>query len=45
MSIIRAKIIIDCTGDADVAARSGVKYELGRVEDGNMQPATLFFRV
>jgi hypothetical protein len=45
MSVIRAKIIIDCTGDADVAARSGVKYELGRVEDGNMQPATLFFRV
>ena len=45
MSVIRAKIIIDCTGDADVAARSGVRYELGRVEDGNMQPATLFFRV
>lgn len=45
MSVIRAKIIIDCTGDADVAARAGVNFELGRVEDGNMQPVTLFFRV
>lgn len=45
MSVIRAKVVIDCSGDADVAARSGVRFELGRVEDGNMQPATLFFRV
>jgi hypothetical protein len=45
MSVIRAKIIIDCSGDADVAARSGVNYELGNIHDGNMQPATLFFRV
>lgn len=45
MSVIRAKIVIDCSGDADVAARSGVGFELGRVEDGNMQPATLFFRL
>lgn len=43
--LFRAKVVIDCSGDADVAARSGVKFELGRVEDGNMQPATLFFRV
>lgn len=45
LSVIKAKVIVDCTGDGDVAARSGVKYDLGRVEDGNMQPATLFFRV
>lgn len=45
MSVIRARIVVDCSGDADVAARSGVPFELGRVEDGNMQPATLFFRV
>ena len=45
MSVIRAKVVVDCSGDADVAARSGVRFELGRVEDGNMQPATLFFRV
>ena len=45
MAFIRAKIVIDCTGDADVAARAGVRYELGNEKDGNIQPATLFFRV
>jgi ribulose 1,5-bisphosphate synthetase/thiazole synthase len=45
LSAVRAKIVIDCTGDADVAARAGVACELGNVVDGNIQPATLFFRV
>lgn len=45
LSAVRAKIVIDATGDADVAARAGVRYELGNVTDGNLQPATLFFRV
>ena len=42
---IRAKIVIDCSGDADIAARAGVKYVIGNEEDGNIQPATLFLRV
>jgi ribulose 1,5-bisphosphate synthetase/thiazole synthase len=45
LSVIRARVVVDCTGDGDVAARAGVPFELGRVEDGNMQPATLFMRV
>jgi hypothetical protein len=45
MSVIRAKIVIDCTGDADVAARSGVPFDLGDDPGGNLQPATLFFRI
>ena len=45
MSYIRAKVVIDCTGDADVAARAGAGYMLGNEYDGNIQPATLFFRV
>lgn len=45
LSVVKAKMIIDASGDADVAARSGVKFALGRAEDGNMQPATLFLRV
>ncbi len=45
LSVIRAKIIIDCSGDADVAARSGVKFVIGDEKNGNIQPATLFFRV
>ncbi len=45
LSAIRAKVVVDCSGDADVAMRAGAGFDLGRVEDGNMQPATLFFRV
>jgi len=39
---LRAKVVIDCTGDGDVAARAGCRYEMGRPEDGACQPATLF---
>jgi hypothetical protein len=42
---ISAKIIIDCTGDADVAARLGLAIEKGRKDDKKMQPATMFFRI
>lgn len=42
---ISGKIFIDCTGDADVAARSGVPYEKGRKKDGLMQPMSLHFRM
>ena len=45
MSYVRAKTVIDCPGDADVAARAGVAFELGNEADGNIQPATLFFCV
>lgn len=39
---ILAKTIIDCTGDGDVAYRSGVKCNKGD-ENGGMQPPTLMF--
>ncbi len=39
---ILARVIIDCTGDADVAFRSGVPCEKGN-ENGGMQPPTLMF--
>ena len=45
MSLVKAKIVIDCTGDGDVAARAGAPFELGNEKNGNIQPATLFFRV
>ena len=41
---IRAKVIIDCTGDGDVAVQAGAPYEIGRA-DGLAQPMTLMFRV
>lgn len=39
---IMAKVVIDCTGDADVAYRAGVPCEKGN-EQGGMQPPTLMF--
>ena len=39
---ILAKVVIDCTGDADVAYRAGVPYEKGN-NQGGMQPPTLMF--
>ena len=41
---LRAKVIIDCTGDADVAVQAGAPCEIGRA-DGLAQPMTLMFRV
>jgi hypothetical protein len=42
---VMAKVVIDCSGDGDVAARAGVPYELGRMSDGLMQPMTLMFEI
>lgn len=43
--VIHAKTVIDCTGDGDVAARSGASYETGRKDDRLVQPMTLMFRM
>ena len=40
-----ARAVIDATGDADVAARSGCEYIKGDRENGLMTPATLEFHV
>lgn len=43
--LIRSKVVIDCTGDGDIAARSGAPYYKGRESDGAMQPMTLMVQV
>jgi hypothetical protein len=43
--VIRARVVIDCTGDGDIAARAGAPYQMGREEDHLVQPMTLMFRV
>jgi len=43
--VIHAKAVVDCTGDGDVAARCGAPYEVGREDDGLVQPMTLMFRM
>ena len=40
-----AKVVIDASGDGDVAYKSGASYILGRESDGKMQPTTLMFKV
>ena len=45
LEVLRAAVTVDCSADADVAARAGVPFEIGRAEDGLTQPMTLFFRV
>ena len=44
-SIILSKVVIDCTGDGDVAAAAGVPYTLGRQEDNLCQPVTCMFMI
>lgn len=39
------KVIIDATGDGDIAYHTGAEYILGRDDDNKMQPATLMFKV
>ena len=41
----RAKVVVDATGDGDVAARAGAAFDLGRAGDGAMQPMTLMFKL
>lgn len=40
-----ADVVIDCTGDGDVAYYTGAEYFKGRETDGLMQPATVMFKV
>jgi hypothetical protein len=43
--VIYADVVVDCTGDGDVAAACGAEYRIGREEDGLVQPMTLMFRM
>jgi hypothetical protein len=43
--VIAARMIVDCTGDGDVASLAGFPYEVGRDLDHLVQPMTLMFRM
>ena len=42
---IGADIVVDCTGDGDVAFRAGVPTVFGNPDTGGVQPCTLFFTI
>ncbi|CAL9631823.1 FAD-dependent oxidoreductase [Streptomyces sp. enrichment culture] len=43
--VIDADVVVDGTGDGDIAVAAGAPYEIGRPEDGRVQPMTLMFRM
>jgi hypothetical protein len=44
-SLVLGKVLIDASGDGDVAALAGAEFMLGREGDGLTQPITSYFRV
>ncbi|MEQ2528910.1 FAD-dependent oxidoreductase [Bacillaceae bacterium CLA-AA-H227] len=42
---IMADIVIDASGDGDVAASAGAEFVLGRTNDNKMRPISLLFRI
>lgn len=43
LSALRAKVYVDCSGDADLAAWAGAEFQKGAKDDGDMQPVTHCF--
>ena len=42
-SLVKAKVVIDCTGDGDIAASAGVPFTMGRESDNLCQPVSCMF--
>ena len=42
---IEARVFVDCTGDADLAARAGFASDVGDGPEMTLQPMSLFFRL
>jgi len=40
---VAARVVVDCTGDADVAAAAGLPFHQGDPRTGELQPCTLCF--
>ena len=42
---ILADVVIDASGDGDVAVNAGARYVVGREQDGKMRPMSIVFRM
>ncbi len=42
---VLGRMVVDSSGDGDIAARAGAPFRKGRETDGRMQPMTLMFKV
>jgi hypothetical protein len=42
---VLADVVIDASGDGDVAVSAGAQYVVGREQDGKMRPISLIFRM
>ena len=42
---IEADVVIDCTGDGEVAALAGAEYAFGREEDGRVMGSSMMIRI
>lgn len=42
---VSARVVVDATGDGDVAFGAGAEYEQGRPGDGLLQPVSIMYRV
>jgi len=40
---VRGRVVVDCTGDGDIAASAGAPFEIGRGRDEQTQAVTLMF--
>lgn len=45
LGLLRARTVIDTSGDGDIAAKAGAPFEVGRKVDGKMMPVTLFLTI
>ncbi|WP_421356058.1 FAD-dependent oxidoreductase [Pseudocitrobacter faecalis] len=45
LKTLKGRVVIDCTGNAEVAIAAGAPYKTGRDEDGLTQPMTLMFQM
>jgi hypothetical protein len=43
--VVRPKVVVDCTGDGDIAFFAGAPFDVGRKEDNLVQPMTLYFQM